>query len=77
VLRRSCSALERELAALRADPAWEFEEQHRDAPRELARRTRAGIEDDVGRVRRALQEVETFFHAVGRSRTPRSRRRQR
>jgi hypothetical protein len=77
VLRRSCRALERELAALHADPAWEFEEQHRDAPRELARRTRAGIEDDLDRVRRDLQEVDAFFDAIGRPRAPRSRRRRR
>jgi hypothetical protein len=77
VLRRSYRALERELAALREDPAWEFEEQHRDAPRELARQTRAGIEDDVDRIRRDLQEVDEFFDAIGRPRSPRSHHRQR
>lgn len=77
VLRRSCRALERELAALRADPAWEFETRRRAAPLELARRARAGIEEDVDRIRRALEDVEAFFDEIGRPRPPRSRRRTR
>jgi hypothetical protein len=77
VLRRSCRALARKLAALRADPAWEFEQRQRGAFRELARRTRADIEDDVDRLRRALGEIDAYLDAIGRPRPPRSRRRPR
>ena len=74
-LRRSCRALERDLDALRSDPAWEFAEQQRHGRSRLARRTRDAIEQEIDRVRRALAEVEELFAAIGSPRPPRPRRR--
>jgi hypothetical protein len=74
-LRRSVRALERELAALRDDPAWDFDGQRRTAEGKLVRRGRAAIDDEIARVRRGLAELEEFFAAIGPPRAPRFARR--
>jgi hypothetical protein len=74
-LQRSVRALERELEALRDDPAWEFAAQRRSAEGKLARRSRAALDEDIARVRRGLAELEEFFAAIGPPRAPRFARR--
>lgn len=74
-LRRSVRTLERDLAALQDDPAWEFGQQRRDALRRVARRTRDALDGDVERVRRGLAELDEFFRSIGPPRAPRFARR--
>lgn len=74
-LRRAQRALERQLTELRADPAWAFAEQRAAARRKLARQARAAIDEDIARVRGALQELDEFFAAIGSPRPPRRGRR--
>ena len=74
-LRRAQRALERQLAELQADPAWDFAEQRPAARRKLARQAREAIDQDIARVRGALQELDEFFAAIGPPRPPRRGRR--
>jgi len=75
VLRRSCRALERDIERLQGDPAWEFVAARERPGGPRARRTREEIDAEIERVRRALDEVEEFFSAIGSPRVPRGRRR--
>ena len=74
-LRRSLRTLERDLATLRDDPAWDFGEQPRDTLVRVARRTRDAIDEDVERLRRGLAELDEFFREIGPPRAPRFARR--
>jgi len=75
VLRRSCRALERDIERLQGDPAWEFVAARERPGGPRARRTREEIDAEIEHVRRALDDVEEFFAAIGSPRASRGRRR--
>lgn len=74
-LRRAFRARERELSSLRDDPAWDFERRRSEAASTLARQTRATIDDEIDRLRRALGELDDAIAAIGSPRRPREVRR--
>jgi hypothetical protein len=73
-LRRSCQAVERRLAEIAADPAWDFAASRPHTRRKKAQQARRAIEEETHRVRRELEEIAGFFDSIGRPRPPRSAR---
>lgn len=72
-LGRSTRAIERRIAALGADPAWEF--SHRSG-RDLRRlRTDAAqmLDDEIDGIDAALREIAALFDEIGSPRPPRRR----
>jgi hypothetical protein len=72
-LERSTRAIERRLAELAGDPAWEFSRRTvRDRRRTLAAAARA-LDEERAAVEAALREVEADLAALGSPRPPRRR----
>jgi len=73
-LARSCRALERRLAELERDPAWEFVDAPGRIRRRLEKDVARDIDDELARLREAAVELDEFFRAIGSPRPPRSER---
>lgn len=73
-LERSARTLERRLAELSHDPAWEFPSRSTAWRRRLRKEVTLVLGNELEMVAAALEEIAAFFEAIGSPRRPRARR---
>ena len=70
-LARSARTLERRLAHLESDPAWEFPSRRERDRRRLRSDAARALDEELLGVAEALAGVEDFFESIGSPRPPR------
>jgi len=74
-LRRACRALERRLARLETDPAWNFAHMPERRRRTLRVEAAAELDRRVAQLHELAQTLDDFFASIGSPRRPRDGRR--
>lgn len=74
-LRRASRTLDRRLATLAAEPAWDFEGAEPPARRKLKQAAARRLASEAAEMAAALQVVDDFLDAIGPPRPPRGVRR--